>query len=294
MTAVTILAYVLVYLLYTRFDDMPTRIAIENQYEVANNLPYPSIAICTPNQLTISSMNHFNRTLVNIRKTNITIHKAKKPGPHNGLTVVSDYNPEDAIDGTIVNAGAIREPLRYFNEYHNSDCDLLCHVKRVEKHCGCIMMYIPHVKMSQICDISDIKCIIEVKLQSTEEYRRSECNCPRDCVSYRYRVNMILGNLDALPYQIRNPYGNMTFNKSSSIMHFFMPKSVYVIQKQETVMSLINFFANLGGVFGLCLGCSVITIFEIFFYIHLAFKQKRKNKVHNPRPEKYPSGHYIE
>ncbi|XP_050672054.1 sodium channel protein Nach-like [Leptidea sinapis] len=195
----------------------------------------------------------------NIRKTNITIHKAKKPGPHNGLTVVSDYNPEDAIDGTIVNAGAIRvlvmdmdefpsddesslvhsytesyhlihtsytycsdgvtalpavsrecyfvdeEPLRYFNEYHNSDCDLLCHVKRVEKHCGCIMMYIPHVKMSQICDISDIKCIIEVKLQSTEEYRRSECNCPRDCVSYRYRVNMILGNLDALPYQIRNP-----------------------------------------------------------------------------------------
>ncbi|CAG9789048.1 unnamed protein product [Diatraea saccharalis] len=55
--------------LYQRFDKMPTRITIENQYEPVENMPYPAITICSPNQITISSVRHFNKTLVNGKAT---------------------------------------------------------------------------------------------------------------------------------------------------------------------------------------------------------------------------------
>ncbi|CAG4931593.1 unnamed protein product [Parnassius apollo] len=57
-------ACVLSLLLYDRFVEMPTRITIENQYESLHNLPYPAITICSPNQATISALDHFNKTLV--------------------------------------------------------------------------------------------------------------------------------------------------------------------------------------------------------------------------------------
>ncbi|CAH2217072.1 jg23419 [Pararge aegeria aegeria] len=65
------------------------------------------------------------------------------------------------------------------------------------------------------------------------------CICLRDCVSYRYRVELSIGNLMALPNLVQNPYAGIQFNKSTSILHFFH-NSVLVKQKQETVMSLIS------------------------------------------------------
>ncbi|CAH2222627.1 jg16554 [Pararge aegeria aegeria] len=51
-------------LLYNRFAEMPTRIAVENQYASIHDVPYPAITICSPNQITISSLEHFEKTLV--------------------------------------------------------------------------------------------------------------------------------------------------------------------------------------------------------------------------------------
>ncbi|XP_014372047.2 pickpocket protein 11 [Papilio machaon] len=108
----------------------------------------------------------------------------------------------------------------------------------------------------------------------------SWCDCKRDCVSRRYSVDHYHGNLQAVQHvMINDRYAGVVLNESTTVMHFFFPKATFVRQKQETVMSLVNFVSNLGGVFGLCLGCSFISLFEICFYIYIAIKnhiQKRR------------------
>ncbi|XP_028040770.1 sodium channel protein Nach-like [Bombyx mandarina] len=65
------LACTLTWLLYNRFNEIPTRITIENQYEPVQNLPHPAITICSPNQITASGLKHLNKTLVD---GNLTIN----------------------------------------------------------------------------------------------------------------------------------------------------------------------------------------------------------------------------
>ncbi|XP_037963534.2 sodium channel protein Nach [Plutella xylostella] len=404
--------------LYGRFIEMPTRITIEDQYAPVTRLPWPAITICSPNQLTISRMEHFNKTLVDGNLTldlasalpqligfyelltdqrrdlmdhlqelvdlnrhivwrvmsdlaqscesflklcvmdgrevdcrrlfrpvltihgvccifNSPFHRTKLlnqfdrnftprfPTGSSGadrLTVLTDAQPWDALDGTLLNIGATRIMFHDHTElpadddsslvyphletfhslhgthtycsdevqslppnsrrclfdtegdmdwtqvhgYRNSDCDLMCFVEEVLKQCHCIMFYVWYgyfrIKGVGSCNITSIPCIID-----TKRNHLNICDCPRDCDSRAYVSHMTTGNLGALPYMVHDTYKHLQINQSNSLMHFYFSNSFYVKQKQETVMSFINLASNLGGVFGLCLGCSIISVLEILF-----------------------------
>lgn len=61
---ITQFACIIMYNLYNRFESAPTRIMIENPNENLKGLPLPAITLCTPNQLTLSALKHFEKTLV--------------------------------------------------------------------------------------------------------------------------------------------------------------------------------------------------------------------------------------
>ncbi|XP_063831688.1 sodium channel protein Nach-like [Ostrinia nubilalis] len=198
--------------------------------------------------------------------------------------------------------------LPYFHDYHNSDCDHVCFADSIKNYCGCELFYLPYVRLTHVCNASKIKCIGETKrhycdcelfylpnvrlthvcnaskikcigetkLSRHPPQKASTCKCLRDCESRRYTVELSTGNLDALPYMFNDMYRDIKFNKSTAIMHFFFPNSVYVKQKQETVISIVTLASNLGGVFGLCVGVSFISALELPFYIYMAIKNNIK------------------
>ncbi|XP_022834506.1 sodium channel protein Nach-like [Spodoptera litura] len=71
MISVLAMSFSITYFLYNRFEEMPTRIAIENQFEPIKSLPYPAITLCTPNQITKSSLEYFKTTLIEGNKTGL-------------------------------------------------------------------------------------------------------------------------------------------------------------------------------------------------------------------------------
>ncbi|XP_073950005.1 sodium channel protein Nach-like [Choristoneura fumiferana] len=158
--------------------------------------------------------------------------------------------------------------LIYFDKYRNSDCDHLCYVRNLQSECHCLPLFLPQAKTDQVCNITDIPCIGRVRLQNFTV----ECNCLRDCVYNQYFVHMSLGNLHALPYMLLNPYESVNFTNSTSILHMYFSGPSFVKKKQETVMTKVTLFSNIGGIFGLCLGFSIISIFEIIFYISKAIR----------------------
>ncbi|XP_063367672.1 sodium channel protein Nach-like [Cydia amplana] len=419
-------------LLYGRFNEMPTRITIENQYQPLDTLPFPAITICSPNQMTLSSMRHFNKTLIdgnttvnlekalpqllgfyssvpviddeelwrlqrlidenrytvpevmglmpqscenflkfcafklkkrpcselfrpiltkqglccafnsvylfkdkrrNERDPHFKPHMATTRGIYDSLRVVVDYEPEDALPRTLFHVGAIRvmftdwtefpaddetnlvyprveafltiqgtytycseevtslppnsreclfedeRRLQSFVDYHNSDCDHLCYIRAVEQHCHCKPVYVPYVGTQKSCDVTKIRCISKVPDLMSNNDGMVDCNCPRDCVSRMYTVDLSLGNLRALPHMVYNPYAGIVFNESTTILQFFFPTSVYVMKKQETVMSLISLVSNLGGIFGLCMGVSAVSVMEIMFYTRKAVENYLRKRL---------------
>ncbi|XP_028170376.1 sodium channel protein Nach-like [Ostrinia furnacalis] len=166
--------------------------------------------------------------------------------------------------------------LPYFHDYHNSDCDHVCFADSIKSYCGCELFYLPYVRLTHVCNATKIKCIGETKLSRHPPQKASTCKCLRDCESRRYTVELSTGNLDALPYMFNDMYRGIKFNKSTAIMHFFFPNSVYVKQKQETVISIVTLASNLGGVFGLCVGVSFISALELPFYVYMAIKNHIK------------------
>ncbi|XP_063628149.1 uncharacterized protein LOC134799641 [Cydia splendana] len=275
-------------------------------------------------------------------------HMATTGGIYDGLRVVVDYEPEDALPRTLFHVGAIRvmftdwtefpaddetnlvyprveafltirgtytycseevtslppnsreclfeheRLLQSFVDYHNSDCDHLCYIRAVETHCHCKPVYVPHVGTQKSCDVTKIRCISKVPDLSNED-GSMDCNCPRDCVSRMYTVDLSLGNLRALPHMVYNPYSEIQFNESTTILQFFFPTSVYVKKKQETVMSLISLVSNLGGIFGLCMGVSAVSLMEMLFYTRKAvenYLRKRLRRAVEDQMRQYRGRHY--
>ncbi|XP_045776653.1 sodium channel protein Nach-like [Maniola jurtina] len=242
-----------------------------------------------------NSVYHFNeKSFRNERVPHFAPHTASTGGINDALTVVTDYDPENALSGTLLIAGSIRtmfteshefpaddetnllhaysesfhsihatqtycsedvtalpywsrqcyfedeQILPHFGEYHNSDCDLLCVVRAIERLCHCTMPYLPYVRLSRACNVTNIDCIVQAKKDLYKWHNIETCHCLRDCVSMRYHVDVTIGNLMALPHMTHKPYSGLQFNKSTSAMNFFFRNSVHVKQKQETVTSLIT------------------------------------------------------
>ncbi|XP_075983198.1 sodium channel protein Nach-like [Anticarsia gemmatalis] len=263
-------------------------------------------------------------------------HTVKAIGFHSSLSVVTDYEPADAIPGTILNAGSVRVMLTdwtefpvdyetllvdtngesfmflratytycseevhalpalsrnclfdnerthrpFFHDYHNSDCDHMCFVMAIFKTCDCWVFFLPNLRFPNVCKLPDILCIMNVKKNMSYWLATSLCDCPRDCESRKYRAELSVGNFHAIPYLIKsqNPFFGIKFNASSSIMNFMFSNPVYMKQKQETVMSIISLVSNLGGVFGLFIGCSGISVLEILYYIYRGISESIRRRL---------------
>ncbi|CAH1637630.1 unnamed protein product [Spodoptera littoralis] len=121
MISVLAMSFSITYLLYNRFEVMPTRIAIENQFEPINSLPYPAITMCTPNQITQSALEYFNTTLMNVKNRNFVNRYVKATGFTKALIVVIDYDEEDAMNATLLYGGSTPVMYTDWSEFPSDD-----------------------------------------------------------------------------------------------------------------------------------------------------------------------------
>ncbi|OWR50208.1 putative Non voltage-gated ion channels inorganic ion transport and metabolism [Danaus plexippus plexippus] len=166
-----------------------------------------------------NSMYAYRNHRRNEKIRNFVGYSGRITGILSGLTVVTDYNPDDAVDGTIIHAGALKlieialilsnsrncyfpdeKWLSHFQHYRRSDCEVLCAAKDIERSCNCWPPYLPYAR--NICNITSIACIVSSKENSLVP---DSCNCQRDCEAFHYRIETSVGNLDGLKYLTINP-----------------------------------------------------------------------------------------
>lgn len=128
-------------------------------------------------------------------------------------------------------------------------------------------------KTTKICGAAKIKCYsgVERKFRSSggaKQYR-DKCHCLPACTSIDYNVN--IGRLPVQKDEISDSIFKMT-----EISVFYGDYQVKTVKRNETY-TISDFLAIVGGVLGLFMGVSALSIIEIIYFctLRLCFKFRR-------------------
>ncbi|XP_011294238.1 pickpocket protein 19-like [Musca domestica] len=155
--------------------------------------------------------------------------------------------------------------------FNKLNCRVQCEQRHLINTCNCTTsMFFPGVshKADMECKVSDLRCIYDnrdifsyIKGSRQDNYindtrRGMICDCLNSCEAL-----MFLVKLNVLPLVNVNE----SFPEISAEVYFAEETMTkYSARLQYTYMDLIS---NYGGVLGLCLGASVLSIFEIFYAV---------------------------
>ncbi|CRL06218.1 CLUMA_CG019144, isoform A [Clunio marinus] len=196
--------------------------------------------------------------------------------------------------------------LTFFKTYTKSGCALECLSKHVLSSCGCVKFSMPRDNLTQICDYSMLECAYEAERNLTtrdlerkllqkqlkralkhgeitkkdEGFKRlkkmESCNCLTTCTSLKYEPE--ISQTDFIISD--DPEHEVT------VINIYFKHAHYTRLKRYEVYALSDFLSSTGGIFGLFLGCSVLSFIEIFYHIitYCIRKVKRKTNEVNITP----------
>ncbi|KAJ8727775.1 hypothetical protein PYW07_001894 [Mythimna separata] len=168
--------------------------------------------------------------------------------------------------------------LKYFSIYTASNCRIEC-LSNVTKHyCHCTAFYMPDDRSNRICTQIDDDCVKEARrimqYQELAKEGSKRCHCLPACNTMDYDAEILKSefNLKRLmeTYYKTVSYSDGSYNSinfSKLEMYFKQPR--FMSWRRSELFGLIDFLANCGGLLGLFLGFSFLSLVEIFYFLSL-------------------------
>ncbi|KAI8424662.1 hypothetical protein MSG28_003089 [Choristoneura fumiferana] len=175
-------------------------------------------------------------------------------------------------------------PLDYFKIYTPSNCWLECLSKFTYKRCSCVWFHMPHKNSSELCTAQKRACVTkahdELASGSADEEMGETCNCLPSCTSVQYDAEILKTTFDFKKDFIAN---KRSYNKSKGTQDFrfldkynfskvemYFKEPRFVSMRRSELFGLTDFLANCGGLLGLFLGFSFLSLIEIFYFCTLS------------------------
>uniref|UniRef100_A0A1S4H4X8 Uncharacterized protein n=4 Tax=gambiae species complex TaxID=44542 RepID=A0A1S4H4X8_ANOGA len=152
--------------------------------------------------------------------------------------------------------------------YRQPACTLECLRNEVHRKCGCHPFHLPRPMVGpngqgiRNCTVYDSMCFVE----NYYMFKRLQCNCLPSCSDVTYKTASIVSNFSAYNFSINPFYKETNLTDFEFIFHIFMSNQVVAANRRIVVVSWISLLSNLGGAFSLCLGISVLSLFEVLFF----------------------------
>ena len=166
-------------------------------------------------------------------------------------------------------------------DYTQIECIYQCFQKFVFEECNCSLSYFPNLSNHRIClvnDIKDLECIFKLlPVIFTTNFIMSNCFplCPLECKSRKYMTSITYTEYpirsfekDYMAYpNVRRIYSNKTFSTSLgsnlvSLLIYYDSLS-YTSITESPNLDFVTLLSNIGGIAGLFLGISLLSIVEI-------------------------------
>lgn len=171
--------------------------------------------------------------------------------------------------------------LKYFKIYTQSNCELECLTEYVLRECKCVKFSMPHEKDTKICAFNEVTCyhkaesdwLLEELKNSIEKNSTNHhfCNCLPSCTSLEYEAEVSQTDFNSTEYfKVAGISVNHYQEVDASVSIYFKDDHFISIKRTE-LFGITDFLANIGGLLGLFMGFSILSMVEIFYHFTLRF-----------------------
>ncbi|KAH8264123.1 hypothetical protein KR038_003287 [Drosophila bunnanda] len=190
--------------------------------------------------------------------------------------------------------------LRFFKVYTESNCQLECLANFTLTKCGCVKFSMPRNMDMPVCGEDKIHCYDRAERQllvrefkrvralnaAREDWRgvESACNCMPACTSLVYNTEISQANFDLEEMLLAE--GDTDFlqeypGSQMSRLSIYFKQSQFITSKRSELYGVTEFLANCGGIFGLFMGFSILSMVEMIYHftLRLFTNLKRLTKV---------------
>lgn len=195
--------------------------------------------------------------------------------------------------------------LSYYKIYSKNNCEMECSSKTTEEMCGCTLYFMPRKfsNGSKICNRKKASCYEKVlyKIAHSQEESYS-CNyCLPACFEINYGREISsskLGTGDFLTAETISSRNVNYIRDNLAIIHIFFIDNAYGGYTKSELIGFTEFLSNTGGLLGLFMGFSVISLIEIIYFLSLrpycAQKRSVKKREQNADEQiQFPNRHYT-
>ncbi|PNF20288.1 hypothetical protein B7P43_G14391, partial [Cryptotermes secundus] len=172
--------------------------------------------------------------------------------------------------------------LLFGDSYSYSDCLMNCRIRSIHTLCGCLPFYFPVRGRTRKCNLLDVPCLHKYRekwstLRPTEnipglgaEMQESiSCEeCSPACSDTTYHVQTSSAHLSQTPY-LRSGFIENISLKNHSVFHLYFGSRNTLRLKQDVLYYWYDLLSNFGGICGLFVGFSLISIVEFVYFFTL-------------------------
>ncbi|XP_055840677.1 pickpocket protein 28-like [Episyrphus balteatus] len=176
--------------------------------------------------------------------------------------------------------------LRYFKVYTQANCESEWLANMTLSECGCVKFSMPRNSSHPICGYHKLTCVDSVMYTSKEwtinyEKYLNAYNCLPTCISIEYKAE--------LEHQVPINYAQIEesdegfLNKDNSSYRItkitlkFKEDNFNGLKRSE-LYSMSDFIANCGGLLGLFMGVSILSLVELVYFLTLRLLTNLKNR----------------
>ncbi|XP_077285510.1 pickpocket protein 28-like [Arctopsyche grandis] len=177
--------------------------------------------------------------------------------------------------------------LRYYKVYTQNNCDLECLTNYTDFLCDCVTFSMPRKLNTPICSVGKLPCVYYYQDDLMQKISKigfnnenltdidaylvdyvKDCNCLPACTVIGYDVEVSQAD-----YNWKKVYESYAENITEEIqlarMVLFLKQPQFITSRRSELYGTTDFLANCGGLLGLCLGFSFLSLIEIIYFLTL-------------------------
>uniref|UniRef100_A0A1A9WD09 Pickpocket protein 28 n=1 Tax=Glossina brevipalpis TaxID=37001 RepID=A0A1A9WD09_9MUSC len=193
--------------------------------------------------------------------------------------------------------------LKHYEPNNQNNCELECLANFTLSKCGCVKYSMPRRYAAPVCGPKKISCLYDAEDKlALEEFNQgvsatdssyrapTTCNCLPACTSIAYEAEISQADYDYKSLTglkgTSNPKDELYGAKKSRLSIFFK-EAQFLTSKRSELYGTTEFLANCGGLLGLFMGVSTLSIVEILYFCtvrlatNLRMRHKKRKEIQN-------------
>ncbi|KAH8238628.1 hypothetical protein KR032_011917 [Drosophila birchii] len=162
--------------------------------------------------------------------------------------------------------------LRWFAHYTQRNCVAECLSSWMLRHCGCVTYYMPRLNWNDTtCPVGKRECVELIRFRTIDAMESCLEHCLPSCFDLNFSGIAYSTKISHDGFRQSNPNGHWNFTdayveRSVAVVNMYFKEPAFRANKQTEFIGFSDFLSCVGGLMGLFLGFSFLSIAECVYF----------------------------